>query len=250
MSLRDRSVVVTRAPEQAGELEKLLADGGATVISFPTISIADPVDGGAALRAALEQLHTYDWIVFTSANTVERTFLELIMTEVKGIGKTKVAAIGSATARAIIERGIKVDVMPENAVAEGLLTALLESPGGRRVLLPRAAIGRDILPNGLRAAGFEVDVVEAYRTVQGEPTAEARAAVPNADAVVFTSPSTVTGFVALAPKVDLLAACIGPVTSTAAAKAGFTRQVKSTDASAAAIVKTLEEAPEAAWSNS
>src|SRR5207302_2265644 len=162
----------------------------------------------------------YDWVVFTSANAVER-FLTLVP-DARSLGSAKVAAIGPGTAEALARFGIRPDVVPDRFVAESLLDGFPGGPG--RVLLPRAADAREVLPDGLAAKGWQVDVVEAYRTVAGSPAPAALDGAAQADAITFTSSSTLTNYleVAGAGRVPPVVVCIGPVTAETATAAGLT----------------------------
>ena len=214
--LAGRTVVVTRPEEQAQALVDLLRRQGAEALEVATITIVDPADGGEALRAAAARLDSYEWVVFTSVNSVER-FVPLLG-DPPAVGSARLAAIGPGTAAALAHRGLAPDLVPEQFVAESLLEAFPAPSGGRRVLLPRAAVARHVLPEGLRAAGWDVDVVAAYRTETAHPPAEALAAAAVADAVTFTSPSTVRSYLETAGPlaVPAVVACIGPVTAAAA----------------------------------
>jgi uroporphyrinogen III methyltransferase/synthase len=224
-----RRVVVTRAREQASTLVDRLRRLGAEVVELPTIEIGDPADGGAALAAAGGAVRDYDWVAFTSANAVERFFAAI--RDARALGHSSVAAVGPATSAALAARGVRADLVPDEAVAEALVDAFPPAPrqepgapGGRsRVLLPLAAAARDVLPEGLRAKGYFVDVVEAYRTYPAQPSQEKRSAAAKADAIAFTSSSTVTNYldVAGAAEVPAVVACIGPVTAASAADAGL-----------------------------
>jgi uroporphyrinogen-III synthase len=178
-------------------------------------------------------------VVFTSANAVER-FVPLLR-DARAFGAAQIAAIGTGTAAALAARNLSADLLPERFVAESLLeafAALPDSPG--RVLLPRAAGGRDVLPEGLRRLGWEVDVVEAYRTTTPVPPPGLKAAARRADAVTFTSSSTVTGYVAaLGPKVPPVVACIGPVTARTARGAGFEVTVVAEEHTVAGLIRAL-----------
>ena len=208
--------MVTRSAPQAPVLVGMLHRLGADTVEAPAIRIEDPDDGGQALRAAAARLGTYDWVIVTSVNTVER--LVPLLGDPPYAGPTRLAAIGPGTAGALARAGLHVDVVPERYVAESLLDAFPPPSRRRRVLLPRAAAARDALPDGLRAAGWEVDVVEAYRTAQGQPSPQALASAAGADAITFTSPSTVRSYLELAGPgaVPPVVACIGPVTAAAA----------------------------------
>jgi len=219
-----RTIVVTRARAQASALVRRLRDLGAEPVELPAIEIGDPIDGGAALRLAVDHIATYDWLIFTSANGVERTFAAIA--DARALGTVKVAAIGPGTAEALARYRVVADVVPERFVAEALLDAFPGAPQGSpagRVLLARAAVARDVLPDGLRARGWHVDVVEAYRTRRVEPTAAQRRAVAGADAITFTSSSTVDNFLATmgAAAVPPTVACIGPITASTARAHGL-----------------------------
>ena len=212
-------IVVTRAREQASALVDRLRTLGAETIELPAIEIADPADGGVAVRKAADAIATYSWVVFTSANAVAR-FMPLLR-DARALGPVRVAAIGPGTADALAEFGVTADLVPDRFVAEALLDAVPDGQG--RVLLPRAAVARDVLPAGLEAKGWDVDVVEAYRTEPAAPSEAALEAAATADAITFTSSSTVTNFLAVAgaDRVPGLVACIGPVTADTARAAGL-----------------------------
>ena len=171
---------------------------------LPVIEIADAADGGAALARALARVEDYDWVVFSSANAVERTFGHL--RDARSLGRVKVAAVGDGTAAALSERGVVADLVPERFVAESLVAAFPEPAGAEDGTLrrpcgppPCAAGARDVLADGLAAKGWRVERVEAYRTVRPAVPEAAVAAVEGADAVTFTSSSAVTGFLEASP---------------------------------------------------
>ena len=211
-----RKVVVTRARAQASTLVEKLSALGAETVELPTIEIADAGDGGEALRQAAGRLATYDWVVLTSVNAVDR--LLRLLHDARAFGLAKVAAIGPGTASALAAHGVVADLQPATAVAEALVESF--AAGSGRVLLPQAAAARPVLAEGLAAKGWQVDVVEAYRTVAARLSDDALAAAAKADAVAFTSSSTVTSWLALAGADALppVVACIGPVTAATAAE--------------------------------
>lgn len=219
-----RTVVVTRTRQQASELSAALRELGAHVLEVPVIELANPADGGAALARAVEGLDTYDWVVLTSPNGAER-LLDAVP-DGRAFGRARVAAIGPGTAAVLAGGRIVADLVPEQYVAEALLDAMPAGPG--RVLLARAEVARDVLPDGLRAKGWQVDVVDAYRTIAAAITDEQRAAVAAADLITFTSSSTVErslaafGIAGLPPVV----ACIGPVTAATARERGLTVDIE------------------------
>ena len=224
-----RCVVVTRARAQAGELSVELERLGAEVYEFPTIQIQAPEDFGP-LDAAIRDLDSFGWIVFTSVNGVE-AFLERLWhhgLDLRAVPRrAKVAAIGPATAQRIEEVGLRVDVVPEEYRAEALIEVLeTDSIAGERVLIPRAKVAREILPDKLREAGAEVVVPPAYESApssEGKNELARRLGAGEVDCVTFTASSTVENFVgAFGPgeAVGLLAetrvVCIGPITAETA----------------------------------
>ncbi len=218
-----RTVVVTRPASSRGALSARLQRLGAATVELPVVEVADPADGGAALRAAAGSVASYDWVVFTSANAVTR-FLPLLR-DARSFGTARVAAIGPGTVAALAEHRLVADLVPERFVAESLLATFPSPPpGGGRVLLPRAAVAREVLPEGLRAAGWHVDVVEAYRSRPATAPPAVIEAVGTADAVTFTSASTVTSFLEVAGRRALppVVVCIGPVTAATARRHGIT----------------------------
>lgn len=246
--LSGKRVVVTRSRAQADALVELLEAAGAEALVFPTIEIVDPPDP-APLDAAIRDLDVYAWVVFTSANAVERFFAHLSAADkdARALHGLRVAAVGPATAAALGVHGITPDFVPGEHVGEGVLEGLcVRGVGeGTRVLLPRALEAREVLPEGLRERGARVDVVPVYQTVTGpgDDAVLARLAAGEADAVTFTSPSTVRGFVRLARGVDtsgLVVAAIGPIAAKAAREAGFAVAVEPIDYTAPALVAALE----------
>jgi uroporphyrinogen III methyltransferase/synthase len=218
-----RRVVVTRSREQASNLSERLRQLGAETVEVPVIDVGEPSDGGAALEDATLRVGDYDWAVFTSANTVARFFAALGRTggDARRLAGVRVAAIGPGTGAALEARGIRPDLVPERFVAESLVEAFPDGPG--RVLLPRAAVARDALPDGLTAKGWAVDVVEAYRTGLGRPSPAAVELARTADAVTFTSSSTVTNYLSVMGEAPLpgTVVCIGPITARTAEEAGL-----------------------------
>ncbi len=238
-------VAVTRSAGQAGQMAKKLRRVGAEVIEVPTIEIADPADGGLALRTSVAKLGNYDWVILTSPNGARRFCAEL--RDGRDLAGVKLAAIGPGTAKVLQEHALVADLQPERFVAESLLEAFpapdvvgaaaggadaaaaaLEAKGSGKVLLARAAVARDVLPDGLRSRGWNVDVVEAYRTlprILGEPE---RLALGSADVVTFTSASSVHNLVAAAglDAVPNVVAAIGPVTAEQARSEGLSVDVE------------------------
>ena len=225
LPLFGRRVVITRARSQASVLALRLRDLGARPIEVPAIRVDPPADGGAGLARAAAALvdGAYGWVVFTSANAVE-ALMEMIP-DSRALGCTCVAAVGPATAEALSRYRIVPDLLPDRQHAEGLLEAFPDppAPAGSVVLFPRAAEGREVLVAGLELAGWEVDLIEAYRTVREEADESLRNQVESADAVCFASSSSVTGFVETygVPSVPPVVVCIGPATAETAIRAGL-----------------------------
>jgi uroporphyrinogen III methyltransferase / synthase len=234
-----RRVVVTRAREQASDLVERLHSLGAETVELPAIVIDDPEDGGAELRecAAWLSRGDFEWVVFTSANAVERfcAFLR----DAREFGPTRVAAIGPGTADALRRFGVEPDLVPERFVAESLVDAFPSGKG--KVLLPRAAVARDVLVTGLATKGWAVTVVAAYRTRPAEPAPSALADARKADAVTFTSSSTVTNFLQVAgvDPVPPVVVCIGPVTAATARESGLTVDVVAKEHTIDGLVEAL-----------
>lgn len=221
LPLFGRKIIVTRAREQAGELSEKLRSLGADAIEFPVIEIRPAADSGP-LDSAIEHLADYEWLIFTSVNGV-RYFLDRL--DVSGSDlrslRARICAIGPATRRAIEALHLKVDLMPEEYVAESLVAAFSAIDlKGARVLIPRAAVARDVIPVELGRVGARVDVVEAYRNV----VPELHMAAPKGDWITFTSSSTVKNYIQIAGRESLdgmRVASIGPVTSETARSMGI-----------------------------
>ena len=246
--LAGKRIVVTRSRAQAGDLVALLEAAGAEALVFPTIEIIDPPDFGP-LDVAIRDLDVYGWAVFTSANAVERFFSRLALgdRDARHLHGLRVAAVGPATARALTGYGIAPDFVPDEHVGEGVLEGLCARGvgAGTRVLLPRALEAREVLPDGLRERGARVDVVPAYQTIAGagDPAVLARLRAKDADAVVFTSPSTVRGFVQLTDGIAtswLVVGVIGPIAAKAARAAGMSVAVEPEEYTTPALVAALE----------
>lgn len=222
--LAGKRIVVTRAHKQAEGLSSLLRAYGAEVIEAPVIEIRPP-DSFEALDEALNNILQYDWLILTSVNGVEALFsrLEPLGLSIDSLQHLKIAAIGPATEERIQDHGLVVDLVPPRYVAEEVVHMLRKQVKGERVLLVRAKVARDVIPEELRHAGAQVDVVEAYHTVIPEGAKERllevfAAGVP--DAITFTSSSTVKNFLSIVLGTEIPAklaktkfASIGPVTS-------------------------------------
>jgi uroporphyrinogen-III synthase/uroporphyrinogen III methyltransferase/synthase len=229
--LAGRRVLVSRAAHQASKLSDGLRALGAKPVEVPVLEIHPPASFGP-LDAALRQLDYYNWLILTSANVVrvlqERAAVQRI--SLVSRASLQVAAVGSATAKAAIDVGIKVDFIPESYVAESLVEGLLAQVSGQRILLARAAVARDVIPGAMRAAGAQVDVVDAYQNAMPEAAPEQlrRALEQGIDAATFTSSSSANHLAEAADKAGLPwplpgipAISIGPVTSQTLRELGW-----------------------------
>jgi uroporphyrinogen III methyltransferase/synthase len=243
LPLFGQRIVVTRARGQAEALSAKLRALGADVIELPAIEIQPALDYGP-LDRAIANLGSYDWLIFTSVNGV-RFFLERLdrsAVDLRAL-RARICAIGPATRAAIEAIHLKVDVMGKDYVAESLLAALATHDlAGRRILLPRAAVARDLVPVELTCRGAQVDVVEAYRTMAPQIAVPD----PKPDWVTFTSSSTVQNFAAAAGAAALdgvKVASIGPVTTATARKLGIDATVEAsvytTDGLVEAILRAV-----------
>jgi uroporphyrinogen-III synthase len=248
-------VLVTRAQKQAGALSKLLAARGAEVTEIPVIEMQPPVSF-AKLDRALINIESYDWLILTSVNGVEPFFSRMRIARIpaKRLKDLKIAAIGPATRAAIKANGVRVAVMPDEYVAESVVKALRKQVKGKRVLLVRARVARDVIPRELSAAGAEVEVVEAYRTTIPRSSAaklkrllEREQRAPHV--ITFTSSSTARNFVKLlgaatARRVTqgIALASIGPVTSQTLDELRLPATVEASEFTMHGLVSAIEAA--------
>jgi uroporphyrinogen-III synthase len=269
-SLSGIRVLVGRAKHQAGALSSELKKRGAEVLEIPFIEIRQP-KSFKPLDGALKSLNTYDWLILTSVNGVEAMWDRMKQKRVGHdlsravkVSKTgsvsaargpllRIAAIGPATKKAIEQRGIKVDVVPKEYVAESVVKSLKSKVKGKRVLLVRAKVARDVIPNELRKAGAHVDVVEAYETVVPKSSrARLRAALKNPKksphVVTFTSSSTVRNFVDLLGAKNkqsrkelagIRMASIGPVTSSTLRELGLPVDIAAKEFTIPGLIKAI-----------
>jgi uroporphyrinogen-III synthase len=245
--LAGRRIVVTRAERQSGGLRERLERQGAEVLLLPTIEIAPP-ESYEPLDDALRDAKQFAWLVVTSANAVRvigERMAELAL-PAESLGHLRCAAVGPSTAEAVRELGLAVEIVPERYVGEALAETLAAHVRGQRVLLVRAGVARDVVPDALTAAGAAVTVVDAYRTVIPADAVERAKAIFGAaslpDAVVFTSGSTVLHLLEVLRDAGfespLQVACvsIGPVTSAALREAGLVVAAEAEMASLDALV--------------
>lgn len=257
LPLSEITVLVTRPRGQAAEFKSELIAFGANVILFPTIEIAPP-ESYADLDAAIADLSVYDWLILTSANAAEHFLqqLEANQVETAELDNLRLCVIGEATAEEMRLAQAHIDIMPAVATAEGVYDALCEYVGGEaqlnglRFLLPRSAIGREVLPQKLRRAGAVVNDVVAYRTVipNNPDTAKVKALLQGGaiDCMTFTSPSTFNNFTQILDVPNLssllknvIIACIGETTAQTIRQAGFEPNIISDSADAASFARTI-----------
>lgn len=228
--LAGKRIVVTRTRKQAGALSGQLRELGAEVIELPTIRIEPPSDL-RTFAELVQDAHSYDWIVFTSPNGVT-AFFEMfykLYDDAREIGGVRIAAIGPATAQRVRDFHLKVDLQPDEFVAEAVLEEFKKQGDleNLRILVARAEEARDLLPKGLGDLGAIVDVAFTYRTVaetNDRTEARSRLAAAGADMITFTSSSTVENYLALGlpwPE-GMQVASIGPITSRTARDRGLT----------------------------
>ncbi len=226
-----QGIVITRPKEQAEEFAQLLRQQGARVIYFPTIKVV-PTAAGQKLDQAIGNVEAYQWLIFTSANGARLFFKRFseLGRDIRDLKGVRICTIGPATAVVVEERGIKVDLVPESFVAEGVVRAFQnQGISGQRILLPRAEVARDVIPEGLTQLGAQVDVVNVYRTVSsGVESGGLRGLISkgDVDVITFTSPSILKNFMEIMGEdfhlpSSIRIACIGPVTAAAVKKAGL-----------------------------
>ena len=247
LPLFGRRIVVTRAAGQAAGFSEQLRALGADAIELPTISI-QPAADPAPLDAAIQRLSSYDWLIFTSANGV-RFFLDRLDRSTADLRslRARICAIGPATRAAVESLHLKVDLMPAEYVAEGVISAFAaHDMAGRRVLLPRAAVARDLIPAELSRLGAQIDVVEAYRNVVPESAARLTREIFSGghtpDWITFTSSSTVKNFLDIAGAEALTGvkiASIGPVTSATIRQHGLAIAVEARKYTIAGLTEAI-----------
>lgn len=249
-----RHVVVTRAADRSHALVERLEQHGATAVVVPLIEVAEPADGGRGLRDAVARCAAgeYRWVVVSSANGATRLVAGLRTPD--DLGGARLCAVGPTTAEVLTSAGLQVDLVPPRFVAESVVEAMdPPDPGdpSPRVLVARAAIARDVVPDGLAAMGWEVDVVEAYRTVPTVVDPAAAERVSDADAVTFTSSSTVDRFMDVfgLDLVPPVVVCIGPATAATARARGVPGVIEADehtlDGMLATLIATMGAQPDA-----
>jgi uroporphyrinogen-III synthase len=264
--LRGVRVLVGRARHQAGALSTALRYSGAEVLEIPFIQIKPP-RSFRPLDTALKALGTYDWLILTSVNGVDAMWERLdkikpatarrVLNDILADkSRVRIAAIGPATRKSIERHDVRVDVVPKEYVAESVVRSLKSKAKGKRVLLVRAKVARDVIPRELRKAGAHVDVVEAYETVVPRASrAKLRAALKDEknrpDVITFTSSSTVKNFVELLGikgRAMREALCgihmssIGPITSATLRELGLSVDIKAKEFTIPGLVQAIEKA--------
>jgi len=249
-------VLVGRARHQASGISSSLRDLGAQVLDIPFIEIRKP-RSYQALNSALQNISIYHWLILTSVNGVESLWerAQKLGLDRKCLAHLKIAAIGPATKRAIEDHGVRVDVVPKEYIAESVVASLRRKVKGKRVLLVRARVARDVIPRELNKLGARVETVEAYETVVPQSSRKRLRAVlksvkkrPNV--ITFTSSSTVKNFVALLGKdrrrldqikqlegVNL--ASIGPVTSSTLRGLGLRVDIEAREYTIPGLIKAI-----------
>jgi uroporphyrinogen-III synthase len=248
LPLKGLRVLITRQRAQARELCVALEGHGASAVVVPALEFGPPLDP-KPLDDALLRIRECQWVAFTSANGVDFTLRRLaeVNKAVQGLTGVKVAVIGSATVEALERHNIQADLVPSKFTNEAFVQALLERlKPGERVLLPRAELADETIPDLLKAAGVSLDVVIAYRSFPPKNLAvHAREAFRGGiDAVTFTSPSTIDNLVAALGEErgvleKVIVACIGPATARAARAAGLTVHAEAAEQTAKGLVEAL-----------
>jgi uroporphyrinogen-III synthase/uroporphyrinogen III methyltransferase/synthase len=250
--LAGRRVLVTRAAHQAGKLSDGLRALGIEPVEVSVIEIQPPSDF-APLDLALRSLSNYDWLILTSANTVHA-----LADRAASLGlslaaepQPKVAAVGEATSTAARDAGLPVALVPESYVAESLAEILSVRTRGKKVLLARASVARDVIPDALRTAGATVDVVDAYRNAMPEsaPALLREALQKGIAAAAFTSSSTVTHLADAAreagiafPFRGVAAISIGPITSQTLRDLGWEPATEATQSDVPGLIQAVARA--------
>jgi uroporphyrinogen III methyltransferase / synthase len=246
-----KRIIITRPREQAEEFKSQLTELGAEVIAFPTIEIRDP-SSWDGLDEAICHMDRYQWLIFTSVNGVKNFFarFRFAQRDIRDLKGIRISTIGPATERAVRALNLHVEVIPEEFKAEGLVESLKgRVMKGARVLIPRAKVARDVLPQELRKQGAQVDVVEAYQTVipkANRDSLEQILAERFVDMIVFTSSATVSNLAELvqpASPRDLLhgsaIACIGPITAQRAKLYGLQVSVQPDQYSIPSLIRAI-----------
>jgi uroporphyrinogen III methyltransferase/synthase len=248
-----KRILVTRARDQATEFTDLLKLYGADPVEFPTIEVVPP-DSWEALDGAIRKIEEYHWLIFTSVNGV-LYFLERLKTagkDIRALKGIKLCAIGPRTAQEIERMGVRVDLMPDEYVAEALIEQMgRQSLKGQHILIPRAAVARDVLPEALRQMGAHVDVVTAYRTkrpIRDLEWVKNLLQARQISVITFTSSSTVRNFVEMFGPEEtrqllngVVVACIGPITAKTVEEYGINVKILPKDSTIPSLAQAIVE---------
>ena len=250
-ALRGKRILVTRARSQASSLAQRIESLGGEVVEFPTIEIRPP-ESYVPLDQAINQIGSCDWLIFTSVNGVEQFLsrFEKLGKSLADLAGIEVGAIGPETAKRLTAAQIQPSLVPKQYQAEGILEALIpEAVLGKRILIPRAAKARDILPETLRRWGARVNVVEAYQTVLPQVDVSALCELlreGTIDVITFTSSSTATNFSVMLRDQDLprllsraVIACIGPITKKTVEDLGMRPEIVSEEFTIPGLVRAM-----------
>ena len=242
-----KRILVTRSRAQSDDFAEKLRSAGFEPIYFPVIEIK-PIENNVAMERALSKLDCYEWIIFTSVNTVDVLFEQF--PSLHWGARIKVAAVGPRTADALNRRGVLADFVPQEYIPEAILPGLGDLLG-RWVLLPRADLARKDLPESIFNAGGVPHEITVYRTILAQPDSESLAALRGGvDVITLTSPSTVQNFMAIARQNGLdplklpnnpLFACIGPITEQAAREAGLPNVVVAKEYTTDGLIAALKD---------
>jgi len=251
LPLFGKRIVITRAREQSAAFRDALESLGAAAIQIPAIEIRDP-QSCQPLDEAIGRLEKFDYLLFTSANGARKFLGRLVACgrDVRDLKGLVIGAIGPGTAAELAATGIRADFVPEEYRAEGVIECLKEvAIRGKRFLIPRAKVARDILPRSLEERGARVEIVEAYETTPPDfPAGEIeRLLTPVPDAITFTSSSTVTNFVDLIESAGLreileraAIASIGPITSQTVHQHGLEVSIEAADSTVNGLVEAVQ----------
>ncbi len=236
-----KKIIVTRTREQASKLSTQLENLGAEVLEFPTIKITAPSDNFKNLDVAISNIKNFDWIIFTSANGVEKFFerLKIFKLDARALSNSKIAVIGSATAEKLSNFGILADLIPAEFRAESLVDALKNSVQGKNILIARAEIAREILPVELEKFGANVTIAATYKTIPAEKNFN----FDKIDLITFTSSSTVENFVkAVGTEIlqKVKSAAIGPITAETLKKFGVTADIVASEFTISGLVDAIK----------
>lgn len=234
-------VVVTRPEKQSRSLIEKLEQIGAQVIIAPTIEVVPIRENSAFIAQICQSISDYDWVIFTSANAVDY-FMEFVE-DVDSFSSTKIACIGSATSKALNRYNLMADLIPKNFVAEDLLESFpfVTALDKGKILFPRSAQARDVLPKGLKAKGWHVQGVDVYRVVKPQLSKEVLDRAQVGDVITFTSPSSVDNYLELTNTKQITASivCIGSVTAEHVRSKGLKPAAVAQDHSVEGLIEAI-----------